>query len=297
MEFRHLRYFIKAAELLHFTKAAESLYISQPTLSIHIQQMEEELGAQLFARVGRQVRLTEAGRLLLHRARMAVAELETAQNEIDALSGLLRGTLKVASLPLHGTQLLPRWICSFNSEHPDVLIRAHTTNSDDIETAVIAGNVDLGFSFLPVEHGEIQTMPLFTDEIVLVTSNKHKLSKQQNLEASDLDGLHAALISPRVSSSEYLHRYFDALGAQPQTIVEFDDGNALLNIVQMSDLVTFLPERIVRSNPTIHSIPLPSPGVKVEFGALWLYQSPASKAFLASIALQDSDLLCNLANY
>jgi LysR family cyn operon transcriptional activator len=53
MELRHLRYFIRAAELLHFTKAAESLYVSQPALSAQIKQLEDELGAQLFARIGR----------------------------------------------------------------------------------------------------------------------------------------------------------------------------------------------------------------------------------------------------
>src|ERR1700677_2542702 len=91
VELRHIRYFIKAAELQHFTRAAESLYISQPTLSIHIQQLEEEFGTELFSRVGRQVRLTEAGELLLARSRRAVSELETAEEELNAMKGLLRG--------------------------------------------------------------------------------------------------------------------------------------------------------------------------------------------------------------
>jgi len=78
VELRHLRYFIKAAELLHFTRAAEALYVSQPTLSVHIQQLEEELGTQLFARVGRRVQLTEAGELLLIRARQSVRAIEIA---------------------------------------------------------------------------------------------------------------------------------------------------------------------------------------------------------------------------
>jgi DNA-binding transcriptional LysR family regulator len=78
MELRHIRYFIRAAELLHFTHAAESLYISQPTLSIHIQQLEEELAAPLFIRTGRQVRLTEAGQIFLVHAQQSVRALELA---------------------------------------------------------------------------------------------------------------------------------------------------------------------------------------------------------------------------
>src|SRR5690242_6831244 len=115
MELRHLRYFIRAAELLHFTRAAESLYISQPTLSIHIQQLEEELGTPLFARVGRNVRLTEAGELLLIRARQALNELENAGEEIGAIVGLTRGTLRIAGLPSFSSRVLAPWIAAFNS--------------------------------------------------------------------------------------------------------------------------------------------------------------------------------------
>ena len=98
MELRHIRYFVRAAELLHFTHAAESLYISQPTLSIHIQQLEEELGAPLFNRSGRHVQLTEAGQMLLIRARQSIRELELAQEEIADLKGLRRGTLRIGAL-------------------------------------------------------------------------------------------------------------------------------------------------------------------------------------------------------
>jgi len=89
MELRHIRYFIRAAELLHFTRAAESLYVSQPTLSIHIQQLEEELGATLFERAGRHarpVRLTEAGHRLLKHLRNALRELELGKEDVAELS-------------------------------------------------------------------------------------------------------------------------------------------------------------------------------------------------------------------
>src|SRR5208283_2621408 len=105
MELRHIRYFLRAAELLHFTRAAESLYISQPCLSIHIQQLEEELKTKLFDRVGRNVRLTAAGEILLVRARHVVEELETAGQEIQAVTGLLRGTLTIATIPLFGSRV------------------------------------------------------------------------------------------------------------------------------------------------------------------------------------------------
>src|SRR5476649_2683156 len=97
MELRHIRYFIKAAELKHFTKAAESLNVSQPTLSLHIQQLEKEFGSPLFARVGRNVRLTEAGEVLLKHAHLAMSALDNARDEIASLKGLLSGSLYVGT--------------------------------------------------------------------------------------------------------------------------------------------------------------------------------------------------------
>ena len=95
MELHQLRYFIRAAELLHFTRAAESLYVSQPTLSSHIQQLEKELGCPLFDRVGRRVRLTEAGQLLLDHARKAIREVDVSKEAVAELLGLRRGALRL----------------------------------------------------------------------------------------------------------------------------------------------------------------------------------------------------------
>src|ERR1700679_4286318 len=114
MELSHLRYFVRAAELLHFTRAAESLYISQPSLSIYMQQLEEEIGTPLFARVGRNVRLTEAGKLLRTHANKIIHEFEKAQQGIDDLKGLLRGTLRFGSLLAFSGEMVPIWLSTFN---------------------------------------------------------------------------------------------------------------------------------------------------------------------------------------
>jgi len=289
VELRHLRYFIRAAELLHFTRAAESLYISQPTLSVHIQQLEEELGAQLFARVGRNVRLTEAGELLLNRARQAVQELETAGVEIAGVTGLLRGTLCISSLPLWGSRLMPGWITAFNAIHPNVRIQARSGTTEDIEAGIATGAVDLGFSMLPAEHAEFSVQKLFSDEIVIVLSKKHPLAKKKALAASDLQDCPMALPSHRISSARALGRYFETEGFQPAIAVEYDDGHALLELVKSSHFITTLPKRSLPPDPELCALPLPGPGLPVTLGAMWSFASPATKAFLeiATQAVKD----------
>ncbi|HEY9776488.1 MAG TPA: LysR substrate-binding domain-containing protein [Planktothrix sp.] len=280
MELRHLRYFIKAAELLHFTRAAESLYISQPTLSVHIQQLEEELGTPLFARVGRNVRLTQAGQLFLCRALRAVHELETAGIEIDAIKGLLRGKLCVAALPLYGRMLMPKWISEFNSLHPNVHIHARAGSSDDIETGIISGAIDLGISMLPAEHSEINVTDLFVDEIMLVISTKHPLANVKVLQQSDLVGLPLALPSQKISASRVIGKYFESQNIDPLIAVEHDDGHSLLELIKLGQFVTALPKRALPPDPEFVTKSLPGGGLTCGLGALWTNLSPASKAFL-----------------
>ena len=289
MELRHLRYFIRAAELLHFTRAAESLYISQPTLSVHIQQLEEELGTPLFARIGRHVRLTEAGEVLLNRARQAIRELEIATEEIDGLVGLLRGNLRVAALFAFSEKLLPAWLASFNAAHPDVHVIARSAVSDDIEQGVVDGTVDLGFSFLPVDHDEIQSEELFTERIALVVSKEHPFAKREEVSIKDCTNLAVALASRRIVARRLLDESLAQSEVSLNVVVEFDDLHALLEIVRMGTLATFLTPIAVGEQPELRMFPIEDDRLCMVAGALWTHMSPAARAFL-QIAKEESAL-------
>src|ERR1700760_1908742 len=97
MELRHLRYFVAIAEERSFTRAAERLWVAQPGLSTQIRRLEAELSAQLFERHARGVDLTEAGRLFLERARVALAAAEVASATGRDLEAGTVGTLRVGA--------------------------------------------------------------------------------------------------------------------------------------------------------------------------------------------------------
>jgi LysR family cyn operon transcriptional activator len=281
MELRHLRYFIRAAELLHFTRAAESLYISQPTLSVHIQQLEEELGTPLFVRVGRHVRLTQAGDVLLNRARQALRELEIASEEIDGLVGLFRGNLRVAALYAFSEHLLPSWLASFNATHPNVHVIAKSAVSDDIEQGLVDGTIDLGFSFVPVVHDEIHSEELFKEQIVLAVSKKHPFANRKKFELSDCNDLAVALPSRRIVARRLLDDYLEQSGVSLNVVVEYDDVHALTEIVKMGSLATFLTSIAVGEDPEFQIFPLPNDRrLCLTAAALWTHMSPAARVFL-----------------
>lgn len=279
MELRHLRYFIKAAELLHFTKAAEMLYVSQPTLSIHIQQLETELGTELFIRSGRQVRLTESGETFLLHAHKVVRELEIASQEIAAISGLHRGNLRIQALPLFSRYLVPIWINAFNCHYPDVHVHARSGASEDIEAAVIDGKIDLGFSILPIEHDELNQQELFSDYFVLIVSKDHELASKDRLAVSDLHNLRLAMAGQHSHGSRLLRKYFAELGVQPDIVVEYDDGPALLELAIDSPLAAIVP-KFGFADARVCTKLLPGPGLSFTASAVWTHLSPSCRVFL-----------------
>jgi LysR family cyn operon transcriptional activator len=281
MELRHLRYFIRAAELENFTRAAESLYVSQPTLSVQIHQLEKELGTELFVRSGRNVRLTQAGRVFLNRAQQAVKELEEGGKEVDALSGLIRGNLTVGALPMFGSQLVAHWFAIFNERYPNVNVHGRSAAGEDLEQDVLAGRVDIGFAILPLAHQELIHRELFSEEIVVIASKDHPLAAPgRPLTLDDLHDVPMALPSQRISSSQAMGRFFEQHYIEPISVVTYDDGHALLEIVRKGKFITFLPGWSVRNNSAFVVLPLPGDGIPIKAAAFWTHLSPAAQAFL-----------------
>ena len=99
MESRRLRHFLAVADHGGFTAAAQAVYVSQPALSLAVKELEAEVGASLFIRNRRTVRLTAAGEALVGPARQVIRDLETGQAAVAAVAGLVAGNLTMASLP------------------------------------------------------------------------------------------------------------------------------------------------------------------------------------------------------
>jgi LysR family cyn operon transcriptional activator len=289
VELRHLKYFMRAAELSHFTRAAESLYISQPSLSVHIQQLEEELKTKLFARVGRNVRLTESGQVLFEHVKRAVNEIEVAGQQIDAMTGVLQGTLTIASVSLFGSKYLPKIVDEFSAQYPDVRIKLKAARAEDIEAGILAGSIDLGFSLLPVEHTEITTKELMTAHSDLIVGKTHPLAKSKKVEVANFESLVLALPSHKIASSRPIGGYFEAIGVSPKITVEQDEGHALLELVKLGRFVTMLPQFIIRDDPDLVFLSLPGPKITIGFGAMWTQLSAAGAAFMEHVEKRRPD--------
>lgn len=282
MELRHIRYFMKAAELKHFTHAAESLHVSQPTLSLHIQQLEKEFGSPLFDRVGRNVRLTEAGEVLLKHAHLAMSALDIARDEIASLKGLLSGSLRVGATLSFMDNHLPLWFSLFARKHPQVRVTVRMGTVTDMEEWLLAGYLDLAIAFLPSQSDSLESEELFKEEIVVAISENHPTASKKTLTEADLANLPLA----HISSGFSVRRLFDARMAQhnirPKVILEIDDVHALIKIITANGAATVLPRLTATEYPNLRIFPMPGGPLVATAGIMWqhgIHLSPAAQAF------------------
>jgi LysR family cyn operon transcriptional activator len=257
MELRHIRYFIRAAELLHFTRAAESLCVSQPTLSVHIQQLEEEVGSPLFNRTGRHVRhvcLTEAGQRLLVHARSALRELERGKEEIAELRGLLYGSFAIATTYVFISKLISTSLPAYTTAYPNVNVVVKMRNLDDIERSVLAGTVDFALAWLPPESDEIESEPLFSDEVILAVSAKHPLAGVKKIFFRELHGLPMVLPTSATNTRRLANLEFLKENIAPKVFLEIDDIPARLAFVETSTAATLASRKAVMERPQLWGI-------------------------------------------
>src|SRR3954447_3417533 len=139
MTLQQLRYVLAAARHGSFSAAAESLYMAQPSLSEQVRRLEAELGVALFARVGRGLRLTEAGRMLLPHAQRVVADAQEAAESVREVRDMTGGTVTFGTFGSAHHSLLGGLIQDFRTRHPHVRVRAVGQNSAEVADAVREG--------------------------------------------------------------------------------------------------------------------------------------------------------------
>jgi DNA-binding transcriptional LysR family regulator len=191
MELRHLTYFVAVAESLNFTKAAARCFVAQSALSQQVARLEAEVGTPLFARTSRSVRLTEAGETLLPLARRILGDVDNARSELDALSGLRRGRLRLGLLqstadPIDQIAV----IGDFHERFPAVDISVTNETSSSMMDAVGTGTLDvaivgLGPDDLPAS---LSQRTLSLDPLVAVVSRRHPLARQPTIAVDALVG-------------------------------------------------------------------------------------------------------------
>jgi DNA-binding transcriptional LysR family regulator len=245
MKLSHLRDVLAVAETGSLRAASRRLGIAQPVMTRNIRDIEAELGAVLFERHSRGVRLTEMGEVLVRRAATVESELRRAREEIDQLKGKMTGQVSIAASTAASIALLPRALANFRREYPDALIKVSESLFQPIEADLLEGRIDIYVGVFdedtPVSQFVVEK--LFDNRRVVIARRGHPLGNARALaELANAQWIRPTLAS-RTSEADF-EGMFERAGLPPPAIVVHSRSTlATLLIVQTSDLLTILPKQ------------------------------------------------------
>jgi len=175
IELRHLRYFVAVAEELHFGRAAQRLFLSQPSLSTQIRRLEGELGATLFERTTREVKLTAAGEALLERARSILLDVDEAVAATRSAAGALKGELHL--LCSHGAQhVVEPLLARFRARHGEVLTHVLHGQDGRLLDDLRAGRADGAFLWELGDEPSLEKLHVANEPAGVVMPRDHRLA-------------------------------------------------------------------------------------------------------------------------
>jgi LysR family transcriptional regulator, hydrogen peroxide-inducible genes activator len=185
MELSQLRYVLAVAETGNFTRAAARSSIAQPSLSQQIIKLERELGHKLFHRLGRRAVLTEAGTVLLERARRILFEVEDATKELEDSPSLER-RITVGAIQTLAPYVLPALITLCRQRFPNLQVNIREDFKTTLIRELLEGELDLALAALPIKDPNIQVEVLRKEHLVIVVPKGHPLASMPRVTAADL---------------------------------------------------------------------------------------------------------------
>ncbi len=211
MDIQNLKAFMLVAETGSFSAAAEKLHLTQPAVSKRIALLEEQLEANLFDRIGRNVSLTEAGSALLPHAKNVQQELEAAQRSVRDLAGNVSGELRLATSHHIGLHRLPPVLSQFSRAYPDVNIDIDFMDSEQAHELIHQGNAELAVVTLsPAKEASLVTLPVWTDPLDFMAATDHELfSKTGKTELAALAAYPAIVPGLNTYTGQIIKSLFD----------------------------------------------------------------------------------------
>lgn len=256
---RRLRYFRTLAAELNFRRAARRLNITQPALSRAIVQLEAQVGARLFERSNRQVRLTLAGGTFAQGCDRVLDTLDDTVEQTLRVDRGLAGTLSVGYTDTAIAGRLPDIVEAFRTDTPDV--RIHLVQADLTRQAALlgAGDLDVGIVTGPVGRPGFDTVNVQSDRLVAILPTAHPLAGRDRIGLADLAASSFVLgdLDKWEVYNLHLFRHCDRIGFRPRIVQTAPESRAIIGLVSCGLGVSVLPESLARAmDVRVVAIPL-----------------------------------------
>lgn len=242
-------YFLGAADLGSFTAVAASMQVTQPAVAEQVRQLERSLKIDLFVRLGRGLRLTQAGEEFRVHARIVTAAAEEAQNSVAGMRKLLGGSVTFGAFGAPAYYGFAQFIREFAEAHPAVRLRLKGRNSSEVADAVRAGDFEAALVVLPVNDENINVRPIAYDEVMFTSTSSDLTSSPVSMDsfAATRIVLYEAQYAEHDPTRRQLAERAQAEGLQLEPRFELEHIDAALQLASDGLANTYAPHAITRS--------------------------------------------------
>lgn len=285
MELRTLRAFVEVVRQGGFSQAAKTVFATQSTVSKAVKQLEEELGLALLDRAGHRSSLTTAGEIVYRRALAILAERDDMVGELDELRGLKRGVLRLGLPPIGSSTLFAPLFAVYRRRYPGVEIRLVEHGSKRLEELLLAGEVELAGSLLPVPEA-FAWQEVRCERVDALIPADHALAERDSVALRDLVALPFILFDAGFALNPIILEACRRSGVAPSVAARSSQIDFVVALVAARVGVGFLPRMIAqeRRHPAVRAIGVTDAGMDWHMALVWRrggYLSHAAKAWLA----------------
>jgi LysR family transcriptional regulator, hydrogen peroxide-inducible genes activator len=284
MEIHQLRYFCAVAETSSFSRAAVQTHVSQPSLSQQILKLEDELGARLFDRLGRTVRLTELGKTFLPRARAVLRELEAAKGDVNERKDSIGGSICIGVIPTIAPYLLPPHLTFFTRQFPQARLAVVEEITPVLLERLRASSVDIAILALPIRGNEFETFPLFTERLFAALPKGHKLARHSSLSLKDLRAEPFLLLRDGHCFRDTAIAACGRARLTPQIIFESGQFSSILSMVGTGMGVSIIPEMAIDKRQACRYVRIADSEATRTIGAVVLRGRSLTRVHLAFLS-------------
>ena len=233
MDLKQLEYFVRVAELGSFTKASNLLDIAQPALSRQIRLLETELRQNLLIRNGRGVAVTDAGKVLLEHGRGILHQVDRAKEDVSMVRGTLAGRVALGLPPSMAKIINLPLTREFRKMMPDAKLSIIEGLSVAMQESLLAGRLDIALLYNPGFTSDIETIPIFDEDLYFV-SPKSKNSSKSAIELEELAQLPLVMPGRPNALRMLLETELNKIGKKPNIALEIDGVMMILDLIEDS---------------------------------------------------------------
>lgn len=263
MEFRQLESFCAVVRYQSFTKAAEKLYISQPTISTHIRMLEQEFNSRLIIRTTKNIEITPHGKELFACAQ----KIFTLKNDlIQKWSEENKKIIRIGASTIPADYILPEVLPLFCQKYPDIQLHIHQNDSGNILQSILNGKFTIGMVGMKSFEKELDFVPFFHDEIVMITPKQEKFLHfaQKAFNQDDLISLlkkETIILREQGSGSKKrLESYFEQINLSEKSlniIARLNDQESIKKLVASGLGISFISAKAITDADNLLTIKLP----------------------------------------